>query len=214
MSGAASVVRDLGAIAFGAEKVSSWYWWIAHICFVASAIALWRAERKRADSLSGRPDVTLDCSYDSSDHEFRFLLTNSNDYVAVSASALSISLPIPVRIIEQHEAMHREFPVESVAAPPTQWTVEFGELQRLAKGEGASALPYRVDGIGMLQRGDLQYVFGNAASGLVFTCPLVIRFSNVGQPKRTWHVHYTLRHGVGTQELIARYVRFEEVKQH
>lgn len=174
------------------------------LAFLFAVYRAWCIEHRIAESASGRPDVTLSCSPNPAGHgAFDFALRNSSDHVAVNINAMSISIPIPGRIMEGHEHLRNQFGDAGNAEPlPTHWIVRFGVVQRLARDE-ASNLPYEIDNIGVLQRSDLKYVLGNASHNWVSRITFILEFSNISEPKRTWHSHYELIYRVGSDVLEA-----------
>jgi hypothetical protein len=181
--------------------------------FVASVLAVmvsayraWLKERNAAEGLRGRPDVTLECEADTlNPGTFKFRVQNSNDHVAVNVTVLPIRFTIP-EVVRQSWRETRDAFGHSVEIP-NEWIVQFDEIQSLVKGY-PKHINYSIDSVGALQRQDLGYVLsGMEEEFFVMSFTVILRFSDLAEPKRVWHSVYA-----GTYDIAAKVLSLHHIQ--
>lgn len=206
-----------------------WAWVIALLLgLLLDAYLVWREQFKRNRELIGRPGVLLTSKYhDKNSQDFmpgdveglRLYLENTNENVAVNVSALVIIVPIPERVQEQHRRIKRAYDgikaiSEDATTEPKNWIVSFGIIDSLSSRSGEAVLSYRIENMGLLQQ-NISHVLSEVAGADFKSClPLTVVFSNVGNPGRTWHMHYELEYSVGEKKRLGvRSLGFGEVSE-
>lgn len=198
---------DLTAVADG--KTPLWVWGMSFLTglLLASYFA-WLEQFKTVQTLTGRPDVTLRIT-ELPKRIARFVINNSNSHVAVNISALSIDFTIPEGIRQEQQSTQNAFGMPELDLP-TKWVVKFGTVQALLQHQ-EETLPFRIEGVGTLQTGELEYVLRNVATEVELRVPIVVTFSNLGPPTRIWHSHYLLKYNVAARTLVAEYITIGEL---
>jgi hypothetical protein len=209
------------------RNIQWWTWGLATLfgLLVASYLT-WREQYLLNKELVGRPDVTVVCQYCDSlssgvmargAPEFQFILKNPGEHTAVNISAVEIVVPIPDAVIKGWEKGTLSFPGGGPWHPsekPKYWNARFQSIDRLAARnmDGEKSLEYRIENFGHLNR-CISSVLGQiAAEDGSSALQLVLVFSNLGKPLRTWHAHYELRYSLLKEhELIAVFQGYGEV---
>jgi hypothetical protein len=183
------------------------------VCFSVAQVLGWAEQHRIVRELSGRPDVTIKANYDGNpEGSFIFVLQNANNHVAVNIGALDIVLPFPKRVIDDNEAIETASGIAFATPQRNEWVVRFELVDRLSGQLGDhEILNYDIDNAGMMQNRNLCYVLGTHATGPEANVPLTLVFSNLGDPKRTWHSHYFIRHEVGSKRLTLAHVGVGEL---
>ena len=191
-------------------------WWLYALslmgCLNVSQIFSWNEQYKSVRTLSGRPEVTVIANYNGSpEGSFIFVLQNSSIYVAVNISARDIVLPYPERTRLQEKELEVASGISFPLPRDNAWTVKFVPVDRLAGGPGEFAdLDYTVDA-GLLRPKNLCLVFGEYSEAMEVNIPFTLVFSNLGDPRRTWHSHYIIEHRVGSKRITMNHIAYEEL---
>jgi hypothetical protein len=188
-------------------------WW-AYVLAIMTGIIIcayisWHEQYTLRQEISGRPDVTLQVSPNRS-----FLLRLGNDKVAVNVTIQDIIIPFPQHVIDLAESWK-------------EWVGASGSYD-LSQSVQQKDFIVRWDTCQSLHRDD----FVSLACTVVHTCndilfaldnapneytdgtkkfPLVLIFSNLGEPKRTWHSHYVLLYEVMSKNLSVRHLSIGEL---
>lgn len=207
-----------------------WWAWVMAVLvgLLLDAYLVWREQFKQNRELLGRPGVLLTWRYhDKNSQSFgpgdieglRLYLENSNEHVAVNVSALDITVPIPERVQEQHRRIGRAYAEiktrsEEMGIEPGNWIVSFDIIDKLSSTSGEVALSYHTENMGLLQQNISHVLSEIAGADLKSHLPLTLVFSNVGNPGRTWHMHYELEYSLEEKKrLRTRALGFGEVPE-
>ena len=160
----------------------------------------WHEQFKINRALYGRPDLILTCpwvdspSIFSKDHGFTFYLQNPGSHTAVNVHGLDITLPLPRELlIRPHEDDSREHTIE-LTEDQTRLVISFTPLDCVMAGDKSGVvLPYHVKGL--LDK-DLASILHVLAEDDTISIPMVVGFSNIGEPPRQWHAHFLLEYAL------------------
>ena len=152
-----------------------------------------------------RPQITLECLFDSRLPGAHVLMVENNGPTATRIYADPITIAMSTEIIRGDEEMQRAFSSVTTGAQPTEWTIRFEGIHELAT-HAKRSLDYRIDNIGALQIRDLDFVLRNSAVvGQIVTCPLTLHFSDedgLGSFERRYMLRHD-RYGGVTDVLLA-----------
>jgi hypothetical protein len=173
----------------------TWWAWVAAgaIGLILAQAFAWREQQKHIYELSGRPELIVNVIDRGT---LGFNVHNVTAHIAVIITASDIVVPIPARVMEKHKELYEGLAITDTE-PETEWAIRFETIDSLSEGD-YSDIGYRIEGVGQLQRTDLFYMLENLTddSGRTTVVPFTLAFSNLGDPRRTWHSHYQLRHNI------------------
>lgn len=215
--------------------VPQWWAWVLAITgglFLASWSA-WHEQFTVNRTLYGRPDVSLVSRYEGPETPgftfkdfagLRLLLKNTGTHTAVNVCALPIVVPIPEALRQEWERETQEIEKGSPATKdyksPREWTTSFEVVARLGalNSDGEKALEYRIS-----SSNPLHQCVSHVLEKLVDTkelrakLELVVVFSNLGDPVRTWHAHYDLEYylpdNLHGKKLVTKFVGYAECRK-
>lgn len=206
MSGIASIALAFWAAAFPPTDNGRQLLLVASIaCLFLAAYQLWVKEAKEVDRLRGMPSITMQCWPDSGQRKgaYQFHLNNTADD-AVNVRFLPITIPVPEGVKDQWSSMEAVY-LEGAPTPPANWVINTPQLSSLAKGN-KGFLEYEIEGFGVLQRKDLQFIFEHGMRTLGIT----LAFSNLSGD--TWYSQYELRYDTLIKRLNLIHLRIEKVR--
>jgi hypothetical protein len=185
-----------------------WWLWVMSLmaCLLVSQILAWAEQHRALREISGRPDVTAKATWTGVAGNFIFALENANSHVAINICAIDIVLPFPQKVIDEGEALKAEFGITTASpGPPNEWIVRFGQLGNI------ETLDYEILNASAPRIHDLGGILDKYATGIELRLPFVLVFSNLGDPKRTWHSHYILNHTYGVSRITLDHVGVAEI---
>ena len=168
-------------------------------CFLIAQIFAWVEQHQKVRELTGRPEVTLRVT------EVNNTFIVRTPGVALDVTIKDITIKHPDLLISTgSDASAKPTPLEV----EREWIVRFEPLQDLHKDDIAP-LTYKISGAGS----DMLNVLCQFNGINEIDFPIVLVFSNLGGPKRSWHSHYVLNYNKASERLCVTHVDVGEVKK-